>query len=159
MTTVKTYQNWTIQNDAQNIAWLTIDCPDRSMNALASDVMEELADIVSHLEATPPKALIIRSSKPNGFIAGADVKEFQNVDNIDNGRKLIERGWHLFNRVEKLPFPTLTLIHGPCLGGGLELALACRYRIAVDSPKPVIGLPEVKLGIFPAWGGLMRLPR
>lgn len=159
MTTVKTYQNWALHNDAQNIAWLTIDCPDRSMNALASDVMEELADIIGSLEAAPPKALIIRSGKRNGFIAGADVKEFQNVENVDNGRKLIERGWHLFNRIEKLAFPTLALMHGPCLGGGLELALACRYRIAIDSPKPVIGLPEVKLGIFPAWGGLMRLPR
>lgn len=159
MTTEKTYKNWTVQKDARNIAWLTIDCPDRSMNALASDVMEELSDIVGTLELSPPAAMIVRSGKRNGFIAGADVKEFQSIDNVDAGRKLIERGWHLFNRIEKLSFPTLTLIHGACLGGGLELALACRYRIAVDSPKPVIGLPEVKLGIFPAWGGLMRLPR
>lgn len=159
MTTEKTYRNWTVEKDTQNIAWLTIDCPDRSMNALASDVMEELSDIIGSLESSPPAAMIVRSGKRNGFIAGADVKEFQNIDNVDAGRKLIERGWHLFNRIEKLSFPTLALIHGACLGGGLELALACRYRIAVDSPKPVIGLPEVKLGIFPAWGGLMRLPR
>ncbi len=159
MTTMKTYKNWTVQNDTQHIAWLTIDCPDRSMNALASDVMEELASIIDALQAAPPRAMIIRSGKSNGFIAGADVKEFQQIDNVDSGRKLIERGWNLLNRIEKLPFPTLALIHGPCLGGGLELALACRYRIAADSPKPVIGLPEVKLGIFPAWGGLMRLPR
>ena len=159
MTTEKTYQNWIIRHDEQNIAWLAINCPDRSMNALASGVMEELSAIVATLEATPPKALIICSTKPNGFIAGADVREFQAIDNVDNGRKLIERGWHLFNRIEQFRFPTLALIHGPCLGGGLELALACRYRIAIDTPKPVIGLPEVKLGIFPAWGGLMRLPR
>ncbi len=159
MTTVKTYKNWTVENDAQNIAWLTINCPDRSMNALSAEVMEELSDIISTLQATPPRAMIIRSGKSNGFIAGADVREFQQIENVDSGRKLIERGWNLLNRIEKLPFPSLALIHGPCLGGGLELALSCRYRIAVETPKPVIGLPEVKLGIFPAWGGLMRLPK
>lgn len=159
MSTALTLKNWTLHHDERNIAHLIIDCPDRSMNALSGEVMAELATAIDHLERHRPAGLIIRSGKSNGFIAGADVNEFSQFDNdIQGGKAIIERGWNLFNRIEQLPFPTLALIHGACLGGGLELALACRYRVLIDSPKPSLGLPEVMLGIYPGWGGVKRLP-
>lgn len=159
MTNELTLKNWMINRDDTNIAHLVIDCPDRSMNALSAEVMVELEQAVNHLDAHPPAGLIIRSGKDNGFIAGADVEEFSRFENdLQAGKMLIERGWHLFNRIAKLSYPTLALIHGVCLGGGLELALACRYRVLVDSQKPSLGLPEVMLGIYPGWGGVKRLP-
>lgn len=159
MSTALTLKNWELHHDERNIAHLIIDCPDRSMNALSGEVMAELSTAIDYLNSHHPAGLIIRSGKTNGFIAGADVNEFSNVENnIQAGKALIERGWHLFNRIEQLPFPTLALIHGVCLGGGLELALACRYRVLIDSPKPSLGLPEVMLGIYPGWGGVRRLP-
>ncbi len=159
MSTALTLKNWTLHHDERNIAHLIINCPDRSMNALSGEVMDELATAIDYLDSHRPAGLIIRSDKSNGFIAGADVNEFSRFENdLQAGKTLIERGWHLFNRIEQLPFPTLALIHGTCLGGGLELALACRYRVLIDSPKPSLGLPEVMLGIYPGWGGAKRLP-
>lgn len=152
-------KNWTLSRDAKQIAHLVLDCPDRSLNALSAEVMQELAEAINSLKAQPPAGLIIRSGKSNGFIAGADVSEFESFSSDPSaGQQLIARGWHLFNDIAALPFPTLALIHGVCLGGGLELALACRYRVLVDSPKPSLGLPEVMLGIYPGWGGVKRLP-
>ncbi len=159
MSTALTLKNWTLHHDERNIAHLIINCPDRSMNALSGEVMDELATAIDYLDSHRPAGLIIRSGKSNGFIAGADVNEFTRFENdLQAGKTLIERGWHLFNRIEQLPFPTLALIHGTCLGGGLELTLACRYRVLIDSPKPSLGLPEVMLGIYPGWGGAKRLP-
>jgi 3-hydroxyacyl-CoA dehydrogenase/enoyl-CoA hydratase/3-hydroxybutyryl-CoA epimerase len=94
-----------------------------------------------------------------GFIAGADIEEFTQLDTADKGRALVERGWTLFNRLAAVNYPTLAIIRGHCLGGGLELALACRYLLAVDEPGTKMGLPEVMLGIFPGWGGMLRLPQ
>ncbi len=159
MTNELTLKNWVINRDERNIAHLIIDCPERSMNALSIEVMTELAQAIDHLDSHRPAGLIIRSGKSNGFIAGADVNEFSSFENDPQaGKSILERGWHLFNRIAQLPYPTLALIHGACLGGGLELALACRYRVLIDSPKPSLGLPEVMLGIYPGWGGAKRLP-
>lgn len=158
MPTILPFENWNLSTDEKNIAWLVINCPDRSVNALSKQVMSELAQVLDTLEQNPPKALIIRSGKSSGFIAGADIVEFSDLNSPADGQALIERGWNLFNRLSQLKFPTLALIHGVCLGGGLELALACRYRVLIDSPKPSLGLPEVMLGIYPGWGGVKRLP-
>ncbi|WP_159991926.1 3-hydroxyacyl-CoA dehydrogenase NAD-binding domain-containing protein [Pelistega ratti] len=154
-----TLKNWILSRDEKNIAYLVIDCPDRSMNALSAEVMDELTQIVDYLDKHQPAGLIIRSGKENGFIAGADINEFSAFEQEPKaGEVLIQRGWDLFNRLAKVPYPTLALIHGVCLGGGLELVLACRYRVLVDTPKPSLGLPEVMLGIYPGWGGVKRLP-
>jgi 3-hydroxyacyl-CoA dehydrogenase/enoyl-CoA hydratase/3-hydroxybutyryl-CoA epimerase len=102
---------------------------------------------------------VFASGKPGNFIAGADVTEFKEIDGTEAAREISEFGQHVFARLEKLPQPTLAMISGACLGGGLEFALACRYRIADDSAKTQLALPEVMLGLIPGWGGTVRLPR
>ncbi|HEX5392011.1 MAG TPA: 3-hydroxyacyl-CoA dehydrogenase NAD-binding domain-containing protein [Rhodocyclaceae bacterium] len=151
-------KNWTLERDADGIAWATINCPERAANALSANVLEELGQLLDQLDQQAPKALIIRSGKDAGFVAGADIDEFSGLDTPEKGRNLVARGWNLFNRLAAVRYPTLALVRGHCLGGGLELALACRYRIVVDEPGTRLGLPEVMLGIFPGWGGMKRLP-
>jgi len=154
-----TYRHWHLETDRDNLAWLLLDKADSSANTLTAEVMAELGAIVDDLGARKPRALIVRSAKESGFIAGADIEEFTRLNDADDVMNLVRRGWDIYNRIEALPFPTLALVNGFCLGGGLELTLACKYRIAVDQPGTRLGLPEVMLGILPAWGGVMRLPR
>lgn len=156
-TTVATPRHWHAQRDADNIHWLTLDRSDASTNTLSKDVLAALDEVLNDLDRDKPAGLIIRSGKENGFIAGADVSEFRRLQDPDDVEQLVLRGHAVLNRIEKLPFPTVALIHGFCLGGGLELALACRYRIASDDAR--LGLPEVRLGIHPGLGGTARLTR
>ena len=120
--------------------------------------MEELVQILDDCDRSPPKGLIFRSGKPAGFIAGADINEFSRLDTPQKGVDLVARGWRLFDRLAQTAYPTLALVRGHCLGGGLELALACRYLLVVDEPATRLALPEVLLGILPGWGGILRLP-
>lgn len=152
-------QNFVFRMDESGVAWLGMDCPDAPVNRLSGNVLAELATALDHFERAAPAGLVIHSLKPASFIAGADVREFDALDGAEAVRDLISRGWELFDRLASVRYPTLALIRGHCMGGGLELALACRYRIAVDQPDTSLGLPEVMLGIFPAWGGMKRLPR
>mgnify|MGYP000863810621 FL=1 len=152
------FQNWRVSVDAAGIAWATLDRVGESTNALSSAVMNELAQLLDQFDRSPPKGLIFRSGKAAGFIAGADIQEFTQLDTAEKGIELVARGWHLFNRLAAVSYPTLALVRGHCLGGGLELALACRYLLAVDEPSTRMGLPEVMLGIVPGWGGMLRLP-
>lgn len=152
-------KHWQIERDDNDLVWATIDRAGESTNALSAEVLAEFKELLDQLERSPPKGLIIRSGKTAGFIAGADIQEFTQLDSAAKGRALIARGWELFNRLATVPYPTLALVRGHCLGGGLELALACRYLLAVDAPGTKFGLPEVMLGIFPGWGGMLRLPR
>ena len=152
-------QHWRLLVDAQGIATATLDKAGESTNSLSVEVMREFSSILDQLDVYTPKGLIIRSGKEAGFIAGADITEFSQLDTPEKGRALVERGWTLFNRLEAVKYPTLALVRGHCLGGGLELALACRYLLAVDEPGTKMGLPEVMLGIFPGWGGMLRLPK
>ncbi|MDE2623221.1 MAG: enoyl-CoA hydratase/isomerase family protein, partial [Betaproteobacteria bacterium] len=152
-------RHWHLTRDAGGIAWATLDRAGESTNALSGEVMAELKLLLDGLDADPPQGLVFRSAKAAGFIAGADVHEFETLVTPEQGEALVRRGWDLFNRIAALPFPTLALIRGHCLGGGLELSLACRHRVAVDDPQTRLGLPEVLLGIVPAWGGMQRLPR
>ena len=152
-------RHWKLERDADGLAWATLDVADASTNTLGGAVMGELAGLLDELDRQPPKGLVIRSGKAAGFIAGADIDEFSRIDSPAAARALVERGWNLFKRLAALPYPTLALVRGHCLGGGVELALACRYRIAVDEPATRMALPEVMLGIYPAWGGMLRLPR
>jgi 3-hydroxyacyl-CoA dehydrogenase/enoyl-CoA hydratase/3-hydroxybutyryl-CoA epimerase len=141
------------------LAVLTFDLPGEKVNKLSTPVVTELADVLVRLEREARiRGLLIRSGKPDVFIAGADVKELASVRD-DGVRTMVERVQALFEQLAHLPYPTVAAINGVCLGGGTELALACDYRVMSDAPKAQIGLPEVRLGIFPAWGGCTRLPR
>ena len=152
-------EHWSITEDNDGLAWLSIDRAGATTNTLSKAVLIELNDVLDRLHEDPPKGLVIRSGKPNGFIAGADVDEFGDIRDADVARALVQRGWDTFERLAGVSYPTLALIRGFCLGGGLELALACRYRVVVDEPSTRLGLPEVMLGIVQGWGGIKRLPR
>ncbi len=144
---------------SDDILWLSFDKADAGTNVLSKEVLEELAALIQKLKEDPPRGLVILSDKSSGFIAGADIKEFTVLKDVSTAEKLVRRGQAVFDSIESLPFPTVAMIHGFCLGGGLELALACRYRVAEDSPRTRLGLPEVQLGIHPGFGGTVRLPK
>ncbi|HEV8501268.1 MAG TPA: 3-hydroxyacyl-CoA dehydrogenase NAD-binding domain-containing protein [Casimicrobiaceae bacterium] len=152
-------RHWSLTRDAEGIATLVFDKAGAAVNTLSADAMAEFGEALTALDTAPPKALVIRSGKANGFIAGADIDEFRAARTADDGLAIVRRGWDLFARLAHVPYPTLAVIKGFCLGGGLELAMACRYRVAVDDPSTRMGLPEVMLGIVPGWGGIQRLPR
>ncbi|WP_265943314.1 3-hydroxyacyl-CoA dehydrogenase NAD-binding domain-containing protein [Dechloromonas sp. A34] len=152
-------QHWRLERDAAGVATATLDKAGESANSLSAKVFAEFGELLDQLDANPPQALIIRSGKATGFIAGADLNEYRSIEGAAMVNAQIRRGWDLFNRLAALPYPTLALVRGHCLGGGLELALACRYLLAVDEPGTRLGLPEVMLGIFPGWGGMLRLPQ
>jgi 3-hydroxyacyl-CoA dehydrogenase / enoyl-CoA hydratase / 3-hydroxybutyryl-CoA epimerase len=147
---------WTITRDPQGVAVLTLDIPERSANTLGSAVLHELALRLDELERTPPAGLILRSGKPGGFIAGADINEFTTFATVEDALRSIRLGQGLCDRVAALPCPTVALLHGFALGGGMELALACYYRVGVNDGKLTLGLPEVQLGIHPGFGGTVR---
>jgi 3-hydroxyacyl-CoA dehydrogenase / enoyl-CoA hydratase / 3-hydroxybutyryl-CoA epimerase len=145
--------------DEDGLAVVTFDLPGEKVNKFSRAVLTELDGLVSRLAAEPRiRALLIESGKPDVFIAGADVKEFVTA-RPEEAEASVRPVQALFERVARLPFPTVAAIDGVCLGGGTEFALACDYRLMSDSKKARIGLPEVRLGIFPAWGGSTRLPR
>ncbi len=152
-------KHWRYEIDAQKIAWATFDKVEASVNTLDYDTLFELDNIIKITESNDAIGLIIRSGKKTGFIAGADIAKFQACKNPDEGLKLVLYGQEVFAQLEKMRKPTLAIIDGTCLGGGFELVLACTYRIASDSDSTQIGLPEIKLGIHPGWGGSIRLPR
>ena len=144
----------------QGICKIEMDCPGKAVNLLSSKVLSELSDAVDAIQSNPKiKGVIFLSRKPNHFIGGAliDVKQF--LEKPQSALDFVEEGRLVFQKIHSLSVPTLAAINGTCLGGGLELALACRYRLATDHRKTRIGLPEVLLGILPAWGGTTRLPR
>ncbi len=154
--TIENYHHWKRLDDANEVAWLHLDVTGEPVNVLSRAVFTELATILDGLEAYPPKGLIFLSDKENGFIAGADVKEFTKLANREDALNLIRLGQGLMDRIEALPCPSVAVINGFCMGGGLELALACDYRIGLDDPKTRLGLPEIKLGIHPGYGGTVR---
>jgi len=150
---------WTTERDPQGIVWLTIDKPDTSANVLSSALLRELDAILRDLQRSPPAGVVVLSGKKSGFIAGADIKEFTGLASAEDGYGLIRSGQQVLDHLEALPCPTVAAIHGFALGGGLELALACRYRVAVGDDRLSLGLPEVQLGIHPGFGGTVRSVR
>ncbi len=152
-------KHWQLNKEDSGIVVAVLDRAGESANALSAEIMGEFAGILDQLDLYPPSGLIVRSAKAAGFIAGADIDEFGQLDTPEKGRALVARGWDLFNRLAAVKYPTLALVRGHCLGGGLELALACRYILTVDEPGTRLALPEVMLGIFPGWGGMLRLPQ
>ncbi|MDX3936524.1 3-hydroxyacyl-CoA dehydrogenase NAD-binding domain-containing protein [Stenotrophomonas sp.] len=153
------FSHWHPQIRDDGVVVLSLDRQDSSVNAMSQDVLLELGDLIERIAMDPPKAVVIQSIKAAGFIAGADLKEFQEFDRRGTVNDAIRRGQSTYQKLAELPCPTVAAIHGHCLGGGTELALACRYRVASNDPSTRIGLPETQLGIFPGWGGSSRLPQ
>lgn len=151
---------WSFESDFEGIGWLTIDVPDAPVNTLSRETLAELTGIVTTLEQLATsgelKGVVLLSGKDSGFIAGADVTEFEEMSDPGVLKAALDRAHALFDRIEALKVPMVAGIHGFCLGGGLELALSCQYRIAVNDDKTRIGFPEVNLGIFPGFGGSGR---
>ena len=150
------YKHWRVEEE-QNIATATLDVVDASANALSHEVLEELGHLLDRLSGQEREGLIIRSAK-SSFIVGADVTEFRTITDSSTAADLARAGQHIMNKIAALPFPSVAVIHGHCLGGGMELALACTYRVARDDEGTRLGLPEVKLGIHPGFAGTVRLP-
>jgi 3-hydroxyacyl-CoA dehydrogenase/enoyl-CoA hydratase/3-hydroxybutyryl-CoA epimerase len=152
-----TYRNFKLTRDGDGIAWLLFDRAGASANTLSADVIEELDTVLAALESQRPAGLVIRSAKKSGFIAGADVNEFRGATDPRVVETGIGRAHAVIDRLEALKIPTVAVIHGFCLGGGLEVALACQSRIAIDGAR--FGFPEVLLGLHPGLGGTVRLTR
>jgi len=153
------FSNWKAETQVDGIVILTIDRADTSVNAFNHTTLEELEQIVERLTIEPPKGVVIRSGKAKGFVAGADIHEFETYEKSGSVLANIQFGQRVFQNLSRLRCPTVAAIHGFCMGGGTEMALACRYRVATRDPSTKIGLPEVMLGIHPGWGGTARLPR
>ncbi|MDA0147129.1 fatty acid oxidation complex subunit alpha FadJ [Vibrio sp. LaRot3] len=147
--------------DDNNIAWLAIDVPNEKMNTLQAAFADEMEQVFAEIEQHKGalQGLIIHSGKPDNFVAGADVRMLDACKSAQEAQALAEKGQQMFQKLADLAFPVVAAIHGPCLGGGLELALACDYRVCSDDDKTRIGLPEVQLGLLPGSGGTQRLPR
>lgn len=145
------------------LARITFDDPDRSANVLTEAVMRRLAQVIDELRERAAtgevRGVLVESEKPASFIVGADMEAIGAVESPQEGAEAARLGQAVYLDLERLPVPTMAAIHGTCLGGGTELSLACRYRVASDHPKTSLGLPEVQLGLLPAWGGTTRLPR
>ncbi len=141
-------------------AFLRLDVAGKSLNVLNRKALADLDAALDRIVAEPgAHLLVVTSAKTTGFLAGADVHEFAHVTGPQDASALSALGQRLFDKLESLPIPSLALISGACLGGGLELALACDARLAIDQPRTQFGLPEIKLGLLPGWGGTQRLPR
>ncbi len=144
----------------EGIASIVFDLPEEKVNKLSMAVMEALDAALADLEKEERlKGVVVSSAKKDIFIAGADIAEIEGITDPAKGRELALRGQEILGRLENLPCPVVAAIHGATLGGGFELALACHFRVITDHPKTVLGLPEVKLGIHPGFGGTQRLPR
>ena len=162
---MQSWQHWRLERNPHgddHLAWLYFDKSHAeqtaSTNTFSSEALRELADVCAELKTRPPSALVILSAKENGFAAGADIDEFTSFKSPDEAFAMTVLGNEVFDDIAALPFPTLAMIHGFCMGGGTELALACRYRIMDDGAKSKMALPEVMIGIVPGWGGAKRMP-
>jgi len=148
------YRHFKLTRDGDGIAWLLFDRDGASANTISADVIEELDKVLAALESARPAGLVIRSAKKSGFIAGADVNEFRGASDSAAVETAIGRAHAVIDRLEALRVPSVAVIHGFCLGGGLEVALACQSRIAIDGAR--FGFPEVMLGLHPGLGGTAR---
>ena len=151
-------KHWRWEKDKQDLAWLTFDKQGESANTFSREALQELDASLEEIRLANPKGLIIRSAK-DSFIAGADVEEFTRFKSPEEALSFVRLGWDVFGKLHLLPFPTTAMVNGYCMGGGFELSLACRYRVALDDPKTRFAFPEVMLGIMPAWHGVQWLPK
>ncbi len=146
---------------ADHCTVLSMDVAGRSVNVFWEPVFDDLERVLDEVgrSISNVRPLVVRSAKPNGFAAGADLKRIAAIKSDNEVKEFLERGQILFNRLSKLPMPTVAVIEGVCLGGGLEFAMSCRYRFVAETPRIQIGMPETKLGLIPGWGGTQRLVR
>lgn len=149
-------KHWHLEISDQRIATLTFDQLDARVNSLSVETVEELDEALNLCVLQAPVGLLIRSGKRSGFIAGADVKAFPTFESAEQVRTLIRRTHQVLSRLETLDFPSVAMIHGFCLGGGLELALACTRSVVSDASETRLAFPEIRLGIFPGFGGTAR---
>ncbi len=154
-----THRHWTSETDSDGIVWLRIDKADGGANVLSAEVLTELNSHIEPMHGGLPTGLVIYSGKSSGFVMGADINEFTAIESPEQAYELIRLGQQVLDRVEGLACPTVAAINGFALGGGLELAMACDYRLALASRKRILGLPEVQLGIHPGFGGTVRSVR
>ena len=145
-------------SDADHVATIWMDAPGKSVNTCSQQFLVELAEALESIDRDQPTGLIFASAKPRSFNAGVDLFEVSRMTR-EQISALLGLGQQLFDQITRLAVPTVAAINGDCLGGGFELALACRYRVAADNASISIGLPEIKLGLIPGWGGTTRLPR
>ncbi|MFK7815865.1 MAG: 3-hydroxyacyl-CoA dehydrogenase NAD-binding domain-containing protein [Gammaproteobacteria bacterium] len=155
----ETFKHWKVDQQDNGIVWLGMDVENNSTNVLSATVLAELYQILSKFSKKPPAGIAITSNKDNGFIAGADVKEFTQISNQQEALELVQFGQNVFKLLDKMPCATIAVVNGFCMGGGLELALACDYRVALKDSKTRLSLPEVRLGIHPGYGGTVRILR
>lgn len=152
------YKHWRFERDADGLVWLTFDKQNESTNTFSREALSELSAALDAIVGLSPKGLILRSAKA-AFIAGADVEEFTRFASPAEALSFVRAGWDVLQKFRDLPFPTTAMVNGYCMGGGLELALACRYIVALDDPATRFAFPEVMLGIVPAWHGIQWLPK
>jgi 3-hydroxyacyl-CoA dehydrogenase/enoyl-CoA hydratase/3-hydroxybutyryl-CoA epimerase len=156
--TASMLKHWRWEQESSGLAWLTFDKQNESTNTFSREALEELSAVLDAIAGAKPKGLVIRSAKAN-FIAGADINEFTRFASPDEAFAFNRLGWDTMRKLRELPFPSTAMVNGFCMGGGLELALACTYRVALDDPKTRFSFPEVMLGIWPSWRGLQLLPK
>ncbi|NNJ96607.1 MAG: crotonase [Gammaproteobacteria bacterium] len=150
------HSHWKLNFDDHNIAWLHLDMADSTVNLLSGAVLEELRSVLDELENYSPQGVVILSDKQAGFIFGADIKEFLELDDITQSQPFLDRGHEIMDKLAAMTCPTVSMVKGMCLGGGMELSLACDYIVATDDASTRLGLPEIKLGIHPGYGGTAR---
>jgi 3-hydroxyacyl-CoA dehydrogenase / enoyl-CoA hydratase / 3-hydroxybutyryl-CoA epimerase len=150
-------RHWHWDVDKDGLAWLTFDKQGESANTFSREALEQLGAALDEIAKEKPRGLIIRSAKDN-FIAGADIQEFANFKTAEDALAFTRLGWDTFQKLHDLPFPTTAMVNGFCMGGGMEMALACRYRVALDDPKTRFAQPEVMVGVIPAWHAMEWLP-
>lgn len=151
-------KHWRWEKDAEGLVWLTFDKQNESTNTFSREALAELSGALDAIAAVSPRGMIVRSAKA-AFIAGADVEEFTRFASPEEALSFVRAGWDVLQKLRDLPFPTTAVVNGFCMGGGLELALACRYIVALDDPATRFAFPEVMLGIVPAWHGIQWLPK
>jgi 3-hydroxyacyl-CoA dehydrogenase/enoyl-CoA hydratase/3-hydroxybutyryl-CoA epimerase len=150
-------KHWRWEKDKDGLAWLTFDKQGESANTFSREALVELSRALEEIAAARPRGLVIRSGK-DSFIAGADIQEFANFKNAEDALAFTKLGWDTFQKLHELPFPTTAMVNGFCMGGGMELSLACTYRVALDDPKTRFAQPEVMVGVIPAWHAMQWLP-
>ena len=151
-------KHWRWEKDRQDLAWLTFDKQGEATNTFSREALEEFAAALDAIAAAKPRGLVIRSAKDN-FIAGADINQFVRFQTTEEAVEFTRLGWDTMQKLRDLPFTTTAMVNGFCMGGGLEMSLACTYRVALDDPKTRFAFPEVMLGIWPFWHGLQWLPK
>ena len=151
-------KHWRWERDREGLAWLTFDKEGESTNTFSREALNELSMLLDEIAAAKPKGLIIRSAK-DSFIGGADIQEFANFKGPEDALAFTKLGWDIFQKLHDLPFPTTAMVNGFCMGGGMEMALACRYIVALDDPKTRFAQPEVMVGVIPAWHAMEWLPQ